>query len=272
MTVTELNQKLETLKEKCKFKNDVYLELRNDKQKDLKLELSKYFEKHLLEDMMMDVYDDVLYIKRKEVDRNYHKELVSIYFRNVDYKTKIAKEIETSFYSTTGNSQYELERMVVIGKIGQVLLEKSEEILNTYNEIQSSYKDTLNNNSKLVWELEDEIRELKYDIKQAELQQIKDIMKKDGLKFEVKEGDSIYPLPNIDVRFDCTRKNVSKIKIVKETASGKSADLEITTLREIYDYESQEYKIEETVIINQNIRMSNIDQFLLKYRDRISIS
>jgi len=272
MTITELNQKLETLKEKCKFKNDVYLELRNDKRKDLKLELSKYFEKHLLEDMMMDIYDDVLYIKRKEVDRNYHKELVSIYFRNVDYKTEIAKEIETSFYSTTDNSQYELERMVVIGKIGQVLLEKSEEILNTYNEIQSSYKDTLNNNSKLVWELEDEIRELKDDIKQAELQQIKDVLRKDGLKFEVKEGDSVNTLPNIDVRFDCIRKNVAKIKMLNRTASGKSADLEITTLKKMYDYESGEYKINENTMINQKVRMSNIDQFLLKYRDRINVS
>ena len=77
------------------------------------------------------------------------------------------------------------------------------------------------------------------------------------------EEDSIRGLPSLDIRFNHEIRYVKSIKIIGETKSGKSVDIEVETLRSQYDYETGK----ETIISNgyrtyQKVRYDKVQSLI----------
>jgi hypothetical protein len=71
--------------------------------------------------------------------RNEYKEIISLYLESryeQEESSKYVSRVYPSFYTTQINSNFEFKRMVVIGIVGRVFVERNEELLTA---IQSQY-------------------------------------------------------------------------------------------------------------------------------------
>ena len=85
---------------------------------------------------------------------------------------------------------------------------------------------------------------------QTFLDKAETLLNGEGLVFDKEKKGSI------DLRWDWTLRGITSAKILSKTASGKSADIEIST----YGEEPRVY---------EKVRMSNIDVLTWQYRDYV---
>ena len=188
-------------------------------------------------------------LKRPHDQYDYDKELVTIRFKE-DWRTGEFTDIETSMYSTNDNSQWELERLFTAGEVAKVLLDHGDDIIAKFN----SYKDSLAEEYKAAkdakWSCEGDIQKLKDEKNQTFLDKARTLLNGEGLVFDKEKKGSI------DLRWDWTLRGITSAKILSKTASGKSADIEISTYG-------------ETPRVYEKVRTSNIDVLLWQYRDYV---
>ena len=217
----------------------------------------KYFGECLVNDDTIQVSDTYCYFKRFEPDYNYHKEMISISVRPKSWRDEEADKIETSFYSTSANNEFELKRMVLIGNIGQIILDFQDDIIAEYNSIRESFKDKLSELNKDIWALERKVTDMKSEITKIENDALLVELEKNGIEFEVDE-ENLYRLPDLDIRFDWRIRYIRKIKVTGKTKSGKSADIEVETVNKTWDSEMNEYKLVYRTNTYQRVRMDKI--------------
>ena len=188
-------------------------------------------------------------LKRPHDQYDYDKELVTIRFKE-DWKTGEFTDIETSMYSTNDNSQWELERLFTAGEVAKVLLDHGDDIIAKFNSYRESFSEEYGAAQKAKWACETDIQKLKDEKNQSFLDIAKGLLEGEGMTFE---GDR---KGEIDLRWDWTLRGITSAKILSKTASGKSADIEISQ----YGGEPRKY---------EKVRMSNIDVLLWQYRDYV---
>ena len=107
-------------------------------------------------------------------DGIYREELVSFRIHEPSYSFREEKEkvISTSFYSTNTNGEFELNRMVVIGKVGQMLLDNKNVIIEGWNELNKKYSSEIKENNDEVYTLEKELKELKLSLREIEKEEV----------------------------------------------------------------------------------------------------
>jgi hypothetical protein len=107
-------------------------------------------------------------------DGIYREELVSFRIHEPSYSFREEKEkvISTSFYSTNTNGEFELNRMVVIGKVGQMLLDNKNVIIEGWNELNKKYSSEIKENNDEVYALEKELKELKLSLREIEKEEV----------------------------------------------------------------------------------------------------
>ena len=274
MNITELNQQIEQLKEEAQFTDDVKMELKSQKADQLSRIYHQYFDEVLEEGDTIKVSRDRVEFTRPQEGYNHNKELLNLYFKQKNWRDDEADEIQTSFYSTTGNDDFGLKRMILIGKVGEILLNSKDDILGAYNQVQNQFKDALDNKAEEWYDLKNQIGKLKSQIKEIEKQQLLDKLEGDGIKldYELNEDTPLYRFPSIDLKSDYQIYGVRSIKILNKTKSGKSATLQVERARRAWDYENKKHFWESEVIEEKNVRMQNILGFLNAYSDKISAS
>ena len=270
--ITILEQKLNQFEEQLQSFGEVKVTLENDRKDKLSKVINQYFEGALEQGDELEIYSSNIYFKRPQEGYNYNKEILSLYFRSSDWETQHASQIQTSFYSTSDNSEFELKRMVLLGKVGQIILDFGGGILAAYNQVIDDTKDAIEEVSKKIWDVEKQVREVEKQIREIEKQNLLDKVSNEGVEFEVKEGKDHRSLPNIELRHNHVLHYVKGLKIVGKTASGKSADIELKTINNIWDPETQSYELGERVDVYNKVRMDNIERFLQYYSERISAS
>ena len=270
--ITILEQKLVQLQEKLGLSNSIRRDIKSQKEDQLSRVIHEYFEEVLEEGDTIEVSRDKVEFARPQEGCNYNKELLSLYFRNNDWKDHKAGEIQTSFYSTSENSEYELRRMVLIGKVGQIVLDFYDDVLGAYNKVLSQFEDAITHQLKEITGLEKEIREVNEQIKLIEKENLLNKVESEGIEFQLPEGKSVNELPNIDVKFDRTIFNVKGLQIIKKTASGKSADIELKTMSNVWNPDTQSYNEKEQIKVVEKVRMDNVERFLQYNSKRISAS
>ena len=191
-------------------------------------------------------------IKRPNKEYNYDKELMTIRFHE-DWKTNEFDKIETSLYSTSDNSQWELERIFTNGEVAKVLLDHGDDILAEMNSVRLSNNDEINNARTEAYKIESSISKLKSEINDIHLNEAETKLNGEGLTFD---GDK---KGSIDLRWDWTLRGITSARILSKTASGKSADIEISQ----YGEEPRKY---------DKVRMSNVDCLLWQYRDYVILN
>ena len=242
-----IEKKQEELAELTKAYNSV------DKKRDAKYfkVIQKYFGGEFTLD---DVYFKHNYgtqfeLKRPHDQYDYDKELISIRFKE-DWKSGEFTDIDTSMYSTNDNSQWELERLFTAGEVAKVLLDFGDEIIAEFNSIKDKMSEEYSKARNAKWTCEGDIQKLKDEKNQTFLNKAESLLNGEGLVFD---GDK---KGTIDLRWDWTLRGITSAKIISKTASGKSADIEIS------QYGEQPRKYEK-------VRMSNIDALKWQYRDYV---
>lgn len=228
----------------------------------------KYFGECLVNDDTIEVSDTYCYFKRFDSDYNYHKEMLSISVRPLSWRNEEADKIETSYYSTSTNNEFELKRMVLIGKVGQVILDFKDDIIAEYNSTRASFKDEISNFNKEIWALEKIVREMNSEINTIENNTLMKEVEGDGIEFKVDE-ENLYTLPDLDIRFDWTVKNIKKIKVTGKTKSGKSADIELVTVSKNWNSEKGEYETVYYTNTYERVRMDKISYLVSWNKDII---
>ena len=187
-------------------------------------------------------------VKRPNPDYNYDKEVMSIRFKE-DWKTNEYTDIETSIYSTSENSVWELERLISIGEVAKVVVDFSDDIIAAMNSVTEKFSKLYKKAYDVKRTIEVDISKLRDEKNSSYLSIAEDLIETKGLKFDDKKGA-------IDLRWDWTLRGISSAKIINKTASGKSADIEIGTYG-------------ETPRVFEKVRMSNVNDLFWQYRDYV---
>jgi hypothetical protein len=270
--ITILEQKLVQLQEKRNQAGIVCRDLEEARIDIISRMIHEYFEEVLEEGDTIKVSSDRVEFTRPQEGYKYNKELLTLYFNSKDWRDEEADRIETSFYSTSENSEYELRRMVLIGKVGQIVLDFKDDILGKFNQIKADTKEELSKARKVEWGIEKEIREVNNQIDKIKKENLFSKLEKEGIEFELPEDKSVNELPNIDVKFNRIIYNIKGLQIVGKTASGKSADLRLKVMSNIWNPDTKSYNEKEDIKVVEKVRMDNIERFLQYNSERISAS
>lgn len=274
--------KIEIIKKVIEAKQKEVLELdtkRREVEQAANDEFTKMFKKYFgecltrtelstLEDKI-EVDENRCYFKRFDTEANYYKELISIRIAYKNWKEQEGDSIETSFYSTSDNSEFELNRMIMIGNIAQIILDFQDDIIAEFNSIKDNFKGEVSELNQKVWDLEKRIRDMKSEVSSIEDRDLMKKVEKEGIEFEVDES-KLYRLPGLDIRWDWIVEQIKKIKVTDKTKSGKSANVELTCLYKTWDSVKQEYVLEENSRTYENVRMYKIEN-LVTYNKEIIV-
>jgi len=243
MTKIEIIQQVIEKKEKAK---DAVCEkekaLVDQRMEAKKVMLMQYFGDCLEEEDVLEVSGSYIYFKRPHKDYSYLKEVLTLEMRSKSWRDDEIDSIRTSFYSTNENSDFELRRMVLLGKVGQVILDFKDDIIAEYNNVIDKFKISMSKVSKERYNLSKEIDEHYREVTAIKRAKLYKKVRTEGLVFGYEEN-KLRGLPSLDIRFNHEVRFIRSIKIVGETKSGKSVDIEVETLRDQYDYETGESSI-----------------------------
>ena len=147
------------------------------------------------------------------------------------YDKELTKEL--SYYTTTCDTDDEFERLEIIGKVAHMLRNATaEQLYNYVNEgLESKKKELAGLRETRTIVMDRTIRDMEDEITQHE---------DDIILMYLREGINVRrkACAWLDVGRKIETSNVFKIKITEESASGKTATVEVTNL--IYGYEGDE--------------------------------
>lgn len=237
---------------------------RNQSQKD---QLMEYFGEVLTESGdEMNVSRDRVEFRRIDPTSTskWKKDILTLYFKSKDWRSSEINEIDTSFYSTSDNSLFELQRMLLIGKVGEILIDHSDDIIAGHNKITSDYAGTLRKAEMAVQELELVLRAFGKEVEDIENKVIQDKINTGCVEFKMRD-DNPRTLPNLDIRWDWDLNNIQKIEILSKTASGLSANIKVKRCFKQYDYDNEDKGVTKLIYQEDTfdkVRMSKINHMI----------
>ena len=207
-------------------------------------------------------------VKRRDPDAKYSREIIGISFTSSDWKRDEPDQIETSFYSTSDNGDFELKRMITLGRIAMIILDFKDDIIAGYNQIKENYKPsrvelfkTINKNDMCIDECEKEIADIRE-------QEIRSILNEGVIEFDIKEPS--HRNPRLEVRYNWDIRDIKMLKVISKTPSGLSAKIEVTRVASVWKEDAvNETELKEYVDTFEKVRMSNIESFVFNNTESI---
>tara|TARA_Y100001972_G_scaffold124964_1_gene175243 strand:- start:355 stop:1149 length:795 start_codon:yes stop_codon:yes gene_type:complete len=194
-------------------------------------------------------YGTTFEICRPHPDYTYDKELLTLRLSE-NWKEGGFKDITTSIYSTSDNSNFELERLITVGEVANLLLDYKDDILGELNAYTEKFSIEYDKAYKALTQCESDITKLRNEKNQTYLDEAANLLNGKGLEFTGnKKG-------RISLRWDWEIGNIHKARIIRKSLSGKSADIELT----FGDGSSSNY---------DKVRMSNVEDLQWQYRDYV---
>jgi hypothetical protein len=244
--VETLNQEIETLLEqKQEISNEIYA-CRDGFEKALTRNFSKYFRGVITEDVKVQCTQSGISFNKMNEEGTYEKELFNIYLRDAYFSgEQMYRGCELSYYTTSTNSDFELQRLENLGRVAMLLRNFKQEVLNQANEIAETYRTELKMRDffkkqdelgKQISALRKEITELKKEEKKQAL------FSEEGLSFE--KESYIQLKANFTVR-------VKNIKLIEIAKSGKTATAVFTYFHG--DHVSREERVSIEKVVSQVI-------------------
>ena len=237
-----------------------------DKRVDLTEAMEYFFPEILNDSTHLEVSDNYVYFKRKHEDYTYPKDVLTLCLKGKSWRDEEIDRIETSFYSTTDDSKFELERMILLGNVAKILLDYSDDIIANWNCVVKKYKDILSDAHKKVWSKEKEITTLENEIAQIKKAAREKDLFNNGVEF--KKGD-YYDRISLDVRWDYRIYGIKGVKVTRVTPSGKSYDLDLRINRRRWNEKTELYEdfIEDRKV--KSVRADNVWSMINMNRDKI---
>lgn len=213
-------------------------------------------------DILENDYNDGVRIYRLQLrtDRagkeyTYRQEIYSI--SRSGYSMKEGMPFQISTYSTTVDNDFEFDRLITVGKVAAFVKENKTNLVETFR-LGSPWNSA---EQKEVYKLGNELSALNREKSDLERQAIFNKLETEGIEFT---ADKWNNLPSLDVRWDWSVRGIFKIKVVKKTASGKSADLEIVTRHKTWEGDF----VDNTTTVDK-VRMDKVESLLSYYRESI---
>lgn len=160
-------------------------------------------------------------------DRGGYPNILTLYFQSDDFKTDAAERLELNYYTTTRNDRFEYERLVTLGEFSKSVLEKGDQLLESYNKIARKYQSILDFKRRNSYSIRKQTEQINQEIKELQEQQLFENIRV-GSVFEVGTNDLDVVL---EISYNDVVRNIEWIKITGMTESGKSVDLEIKSDR-----------------------------------------
>lgn len=176
-----------------------------------------------------------------------NKEIFNLYL-NQNYAFRehtsdgIYENIELSYYTTDTSTDFEMNRLISLGNVAEFLMTCKDRILDTINQEYRLHLEELKASEihDKINEVEWKIREVKYLIKSIRTNEKLELLKGEGLTFEVPK--KIYLKRGFEVR-------VKKLKISEVSSSGKTCIVDYWY--DGYDYSREERNVKYDLILDQ---------------------
>ena len=266
----KLTDKISEIKAKLETQRKALSELEKGQIDAINKELKETYFKDVPSFVGANGYSDYsnIYFKEKRPDDNYLTELCNITIRKSHYQLKTPDQLGLSYYSTSSISDFEINRLITIGKIAQIVKDHGDAILKTIEEIGQPYRNTINPLRKEMWSAESEISLLE--------KEINDILKHKATFKLFKEGyeipmDGTSGLEKLNVRNDYVVSQIKKVKFRDWTNDNrKSLTVELTCKVMDYDIEKRTYVDgEDRVEVHSKVRVSNVQHIINKVREEL---
>ena len=140
-------------------------------------------------EVIVEVTRGSVYFKMSHPNLNYDKELFSLYLRenwSFDEKEKAFSSIDLSYYttSTKGVDKWELNRLQLLGKAAEIVLNHQDRILDRVNNTAIRFKAEFNNVFTQIQEVQKEIGEVKTQIQDVKSAQLLTELLNTGVSFD----------------------------------------------------------------------------------------
>ena len=187
-----------------------------EKHKDYKAVFTEFFDGLLTNGIKIDVHSEgrnisfLLY--DKELNRD--KEIFSLY-KNWDFGDREISNYQLSYYTSFCNTAFEYERLVILGKVAEFMMneENSKDLLYLHNTVSNIYKDEIaalksqiHDKGRLITKLKEEIDVLK---------------KEEKIKSLKSTGITYIQGKRFDIRPNQYVKNIISIRLVNYTTPTK---------------------------------------------------
>lgn len=234
-----------------------------DRSEEYKAVAEKYFGEALtIEGDKVEVKNDRIDFIKIDPERNYDKEVLTVYLRGESFRDTDVNMLETSFYSTSENSEFELNRMVLLGKVAEIIIDHKDDILAEWNFVTESFSGKLNDARKEFYVAGKLVSENVNKISAIEDEIVKEKLFGEGIKFKMPENGRTRDLPEFDARWDYRIDKVTSIRATRKTASGKSYDVEGTFAIDRWDSDKNEYYTEDSCFEIKAVKADNIERML----------
>ena len=242
-------------------------------QLESKIELADHFQTTYFKGLPLTSFRghdcDTIEFKIPKKNHNYPQDICSVRLSSSNYYTSgDFNRIGLSYYATSEVSDWEINRLVLIGKIAQVVKDEKESILDSVKTITSKNNKSISKLRKEIWDSEKEIKEIKTEELRVNRINSLDSLFKEGMEFSDDDLRRCYVRNNFQIR--C----ISKIKFLRWTNDDKlSLSVEITTSYPNWGFDEngkeKTGKIINTEVYNK-VRLFNVDCFLNeKIKDNI---
>ena len=218
--IETLNQEIETLQNQKQSISSQRYACRERFEKALTRGFSRYFRGIVSEDIRIECTQTGIYFKKMNEEGSYEKELFSIYLRETYFSREKREEMfrgcELSYYTTSTNSDWELERLTNLGRVAQVLKDSKDEIITLANELAKIYDAEVEMEKFYEREslTEKQISEIRSEIIEIQKVESKTKLFNEGIEFEK---------PIIITLKSNYSPRVVSLKLIEVSKSGKKA-------------------------------------------------
>ena len=201
------------------------------------------------------MHNERLEVHRDIEDRN-RREIMTVYFRE-DWESKEFTKLTTSVYSSSEDSQWELERLTTVGAVANVLLNHYDDILAALNTIKLEWSEQYNSACNDLRKADSMIHTWQYEKNKLYLDHAEDLLMREGLTFPGK-------LASFELRWDQDVNAIRTIRVTGTSASGKTCTIEV---EQYYSYHDETVK--RTF---EKVRVSKLSNLYWQYRDYVLLA
>jgi hypothetical protein len=259
--VNILKVRLEQLETEKNLLDNRTHSLRMRKQNEQKLMLGSYF--HVSDDKFVCVPSSDSTVRLKYAGDSYG-DIVSYqldYNWNRDEKGERAKTSKIYHNGSTYNDvdQSILDQSQARFEFMQCAVDHNDDILAAWNVIEEKYEILIDTFSDSYRDLSDSISSQSRDITKLEKEALTEKLSGDGVSFMQTTSGR---LPELEVRWDWNISRIKSLKVLRTTASGKSADLEITQKSNRWDNETDSYIDTDVTETYKSVRMDKVESLV----------
>ena len=200
------------------------------------------------------LHNERIEVHRDEGDRT--REIMTVYFRE-DWESKEFTQLKTSVYSSSEDSQWELERLTTVGAVANVLLDHYDDILAALNTVRSEWAERYNSAFTDLRKADSMIHTWHNEKNKIYLDHAEELLMTEGLTFPDKLG-------SFELRYDRDINNIRTIKVTDTSASGKTCTIEVEQYWSYYD-ELRKQTFEK-------VRVSKLENLYWQYRDYVLLA